>query len=53
MRVGLGVKVGVAVARAVSVAYANWALIVARKLAWSKGVGVAVGQTGRGVLVTI
>lgn len=52
-RVGLGVNVGVASASAVEVALANWALIVAKKLAWSNGVGVIVGQTGGGVLVTM
>jgi hypothetical protein len=51
--VGEGVKVGVASARAVSVACANWALMVARKLTWLKGMGVSVGQTGNGVLVTM
>jgi len=51
--VGAGVKVGVASAKAVEVALANWALIVAKKLTWSNGVGVTVGQTGGGVLVTM
>jgi len=51
--VRVGVRVGVAKACAVSVAWANWALIVAKKLTWSKGASVAVGQTGKGVLVTM
>jgi hypothetical protein len=51
--VRVGVGVGVAKACAVSVACANWALIVAKKLGWSKGTRVAVGQTGKGVLVTM